>query len=100
MRGLPQDSRYQTILRDTVELPDEPSGAEPSFGPWSLTNYQLANLTDAVNALSASLAGAERPDPMPRPMVKRLARAAEAEAISFLQSIRDRHRREAEAEAS
>jgi hypothetical protein len=69
------------------------------FGPWALTNYQLANLTDSVNALIAALGGGERPDPMPRPMVKRLTKSTSDEALAYLQAIRDRHRREADSGA-
>lgn len=89
---LPQDSWTQTALRDDPnreELPAAPGGEE-RFGPWGLTNLQLAVLTDAVRHLSFVLArvnGNDKypvPEPTPRPGMKRLARhmvdAAEAEA--------------------
>lgn len=97
LRGLPQDSRYQTVLRDTVELPEPVSGdEEPQFGPWSLLNYQLAALIDATNAVTASLAGGDRPEPAPRPLMKRRRSVppVDPRAMAYLQAIRDRHRRE------
>ncbi|MGZ6852463.1 MAG: hypothetical protein ACXVGC_00110 [Mycobacteriaceae bacterium] len=95
LRHLPQDSHYQTVLRDTLEVDERPVHADPVFGPWNLANYQLAALNDGVNRLLAAYAGAEMPDPAPRPgPKKRQDPVIDNAKVAYLQEIRDRHRRE------
>jgi hypothetical protein len=92
IQGLPQDSWTQTALRDDPnreQLPQQ-ADSEQRFGPWSLENFQLAVLTDAVRQLEFVLARVNgtkdypRPEPTPRPGLKQVTRqvvdAAEAEA--------------------
>jgi hypothetical protein len=85
VRHLPQDSWTQTIIRDEKldELvnpePAEESSAEPKFGPWSLLNYQMAALTDAVNLVYyASAVGkfkdVDEPVRTPRPGLRAVER--------------------------
>lgn len=91
VQHLPQDSWTQTILRDRritelVHPETEQEPEEPKFGPWALINYQIASLTDAINALryvtavAGRLEGADPPKPVPRPGLtepkKRMPRAA------------------------
>ncbi|MCW2898494.1 MAG: hypothetical protein JWO67_759 [Streptosporangiaceae bacterium] len=89
VKHLPPESWTQTKLRDsdmTELIADEPG--EPEFGPWSLVNYQLAALTDAINAVAykVHVAGDLRPDPevpepTPRPGLKpRVQQAVLSEA--------------------
>jgi hypothetical protein len=92
IEGLPQDSWTQTALRDDpnrANLPAQADG-EQRFGPWSLANFQIAVLTDAVRQLEFVLARVNgnkdypKPEPTPRPGLKQVTRqavdAAEAEA--------------------
>lgn len=94
LRKLPQDSHYQTALRETVEFDEPPADAPPVFGPWNLANYQLAALIDSVNRLLAFQAEAPMPEPIPRPRLKTRKASASLDAakVSYLQEIRDRHR--------
>jgi hypothetical protein len=94
IQGLPLDSWTQTALRDDPnreQLPERSAG-DQKFGPWSLINFQLAALTDAVNLVAyyvhASNAkdpkAVKPPEPTARPGMKQQVRqmvdAAEAEA--------------------
>lgn len=88
---LPLESATRTALRD---LPP-PEDVEPSpqpvvddaarFGPWSLLNYQLAALTDAVKLAAYYSAAAVQknptvPQPTPRPGLRPLHRLSRAMA--------------------
>lgn len=98
VRRLPIDSWTQTALRDVQ--PESglvaPSSESQTFGPWSLTNYQLASLTDATNRVAyvAAVAGQLKPDPKPpaptpRPgAVKEKVRALKPAQFEFLENMR------------
>jgi hypothetical protein len=97
---LPQESWTQTALRDEpreeLELPDLPAEPEEQqFGPWSLSNYQLAALIDAINHQTyyvARGAGAEKYEaqkPLPRPGVRKSqTRELPPEAKAYLDGLR------------
>jgi hypothetical protein len=91
---LPQESRTQTALRDSsfAELVDATPGPE-KFGPWALTNYQLAALTDSVQVLqyiTAKAAGGDwpKPEPTPRPGLNRLKRIQSTANVTYLHGLR------------
>lgn len=97
IRKLPGDSWTQTALRDAAETElVEPVAGPMRFGPWTLTNYQLAGLTDAVNALryvTARLAGQDKyplPEPTPRPGMSRPVRRQSRAAVAYLKKLRGR----------
>lgn len=79
IRHLPTESWTQTALvddgddLDELVAPDQPV----RFGPWALTNHQLAALMDAINVLSYKVhvsgglePAAKPPEPTPRPGLK------------------------------
>lgn len=103
VRHLPADSWTQTGLRDDPKLADlaaaEPDG-ERKFGPWSLTNFQLAALRDEIaglhylTAVIGQIKDPRLPEPTPRPglRAKREAerpRLPEA-AVLYLDKLRAR----------
>lgn len=96
LNRLPQDSWTQTELRDSQpdhELAAPVTSQATVFGPWGLTNYQLANLTDAVHWLryvTAKVAGGDPtpPDPTPRPGAKRMVRKQGLASVTYLNSLR------------
>lgn len=65
LRHLPGDSAYRTWVRDNVPVP-EPTSDEPDFTgqPWSLINYQLLSIRDAIIATVAD--EDFKPSPMPQ----------------------------------
>lgn len=98
LQMLPQESSTQTILRDDKfeELVNpEPGPGEQRFGPWSLLNYQVASLTDAVARLEVTVARAfgadwKYPDPTPRPGLYRRVRKQSEDAVAYLKKLRGR----------
>jgi hypothetical protein len=97
IKYLPADSWTQTALRDAAnsELEELTSPAEDvRFGPWALTNYQLAALTDEVAWLRfvvARTAGAEdypQPTPTARPGLSRPKRVQSDANVRYLNSLR------------
>lgn len=97
IRHLPSDSWTQTRLRDEREDElVEPDDGKPAFGPWSLSNYQLAQLKDEIAALRyvvAKGAGAKdypEPKPTPRPGLNRPIRRQTAAGIAYLKRLRGR----------
>jgi hypothetical protein len=101
VKGLPRESLSKTRMRDEIEV--EPTDEEPKHGPWSLENYQLADLIDRVNLLTRTLVQVNSKDgniegefvPVARPQMK-IRRAVDEsnarEAYDFLESIRQQHR--------
>ena len=94
LRKLPQDSHYQTALRDTIEIDEPDANADPTFGPWSLENYQLAQVIDGQNRLLAAYGGGDMPPAVPRPQPK-MRRRVNERVLVHLQEVRERHAREA-----
>lgn len=97
LNRLPQESWTQTALRDKdPEGPlVAPERGEQKFGPWALTNHQLADLRDAVrrleyvSAVAGQLTPAPKPpEPTPQPGVKRAVRKQSAENVVYLNSLR------------
>lgn len=96
LRQLPEDSRTQTALRDMPR--PEPHPDEPrKFGPWSLSDYLLAQLIDAVNrntyatAVAGQLKDPTPPEPFPRPglVAMRGGEARNPEAVVlYLEKLR------------
>lgn len=100
LKHLPIDSWTQTALRDRDDLeelraPDV--DAERQFGPWSLTNYQLASLVDEMAWTRFLIARTNRlekyPEPQPVPRPGRKAKAAIAPkqseaAVIYLSKLR------------
>jgi hypothetical protein len=98
IRHLPSESWTQTAIRDErqtelVDLeadPDKPS----SFGPWALSNYQLAALKDEIAHLTyvvARVNGQDKypaPTPTPRPGMNRPVRRQTAAAVAYLKKLR------------
>jgi len=93
---LPQESRTQTELRDSA--PDDPLVApvRQGFGPWALTNYQLADLRDAVLALKYVTAVVGQvepkpspPEPTPRPGLDKPRRKQSDAAVVYLHRLRE-----------
>jgi hypothetical protein len=97
VKQLPVDSATQTKLRDAANTeledlvtasPDQPV----EFGPWALTNYQLAALTDEVAWLRfvvARTAGSENyPQPKPTPRPGRLKRVQSDANVRYLSRLR------------
>jgi hypothetical protein len=65
---LPMDSWTQTALRDSAPQHDlTRRDGDESFGPWDLSNYQLAALTDAVSRVGYLVAVAGHLEPTPKP---------------------------------
>jgi len=99
IRHLPADSWTQTALRDAADTelaePSEADGPQ-KFGPWSLTNYQLAQLRDEIAALRyvvAKTSGQDsypEPQPTPRPGLNRPIRRQTAAAVAYLKRLRGR----------
>lgn len=100
---LPQESWTQTALRDSPEHAAMRAARQDGpvkFGPWSLGNYQLAELIDAIRQntwmTQAVIPGREgppppQPAPTPRPgaeMAK--VRSLTPEGLSYLQRIHAR----------
>lgn len=99
LKELPVDSSTQTRLRDAAnaeleELVAAPPDQPAQFGPWALTNYQLAALTDEVAWLRFVIAranGAEdypQPTPVPRPGLNRPRRIQSEANVRYLNSLR------------
>lgn len=92
--GLPQDSRTQTALRDKQEHELLDPAAERKFGPWSQSDYLMANLIDAVNYntfVTARAAGDKdfpKPDLTPRPGMNRPIRRQSQAAVAYLKKLR------------
>lgn len=91
---LPQESRTQTALRDKQENALlEPSG-EQKFGPWTPSDFLMANLIDAVNFntyVTARAAGDKdfpKPTPTARPGMNRPIRRQSQAAIAYLKKLR------------
>ena len=91
---LPQESWTQTELRDETPQSDLVA-PEPKFGPWALTNYQLADLRDAVRRLEyvTAVAGQLEPKPKPptptlRPGATAKVRALNPAAAAYLDRLR------------
>lgn len=99
VKGLPRTSLLMTRMRDEIEV-DVSDDDEPKHGPWSLDNYQLADLIDRVNLLTMTLVQvndgkADEFVPIPRPQMKirRVVDESNAEVVfDFLESIRQQHR--------
>lgn len=105
---LPQESWTQTALRDSPEHADMRAAApaEPvRFGPWSLTNYQLAEVIDAIQrgTYTAAVVGhvdpaPTFPKPTPRPGAEpRNVRALTPQGVAYLRKL---HARPADDEGS
>jgi len=100
IRYLPSESWTQTALRDEreTELVDlaAPSDKPQSFGPWALSNYQLAQLRDEIAELRyvvARVNGQEKypePTPTPRPGMNRPIRRQTAAGVAYLKKLRGR----------
>jgi hypothetical protein len=97
IKHLPADSWTQTALRDAAnsELAELASPQEDvRYGPWALTNYQLAGLTDEVAWLRfvvARTGGSEdypQPKPTPRPGVNRPQRIQSEANVAYLNRFR------------
>jgi hypothetical protein len=91
---LPADSWTQTELRDDPTVASDPMAA-PKFGPWALTNYQLAQLLDSVRRLEyvQAVAGGldpkpEPPKPVPKPGQTNVRPLRTPEEIAYLQALR------------
>lgn len=93
---LPEESWTQTAIRDATEGALVEVDGPPKFGPWSLSNYQLAALRDEIAELRfvvARTAGAEKypaPEPTPRPGLHRNVRRQSAAAVAYLKRLRNR----------
>lgn len=99
IKHLPSESWTQTKLRDEREREHElvePADGPQTFGPWSLENYQLAQLADGLNHLRYVLAkvnGQENypePTPTPRPGLNRRVRRQTAAGVAYLKRLRGR----------
>lgn len=97
IRHLPQDSCTQTAIRDErlddLANPEPQEPAESKFGPWSLLNYQIASLTDAVNRLHYATAvgkfkDIEPPHPVPRPGLKAADPRNPEPVVRYLEEMR------------
>ena len=100
IKHLPIDSWTQTALRDQDDLEElrapAPAEAEQRFGPWSLTNYQLASLVDEmawtrfVIARTGRLDRYPEPQPVPRPgrKAKAIAPKQSEAAVIYLSKLR------------
>lgn len=102
--GLPQESLTQTAIRDDPNrMPVE--GESDQFGPWSLTDYLLAAVVDAVRinshyfvmAHSDPSKGAppKAPDLVPRPGASKTKKKPRlsAEQRAYLDSLRPKKKR-------
>lgn len=98
LKHLPADSWTQTALRDSADSDltelAVPERENQSFGPWALSNYQLAALTDEVAWLRfvvARTAGNKdypEPKPQPRPGMRRPRRVQTEANVRYLNSLR------------
>lgn len=104
IKGLPRTSLLMTRMRDEIEV-DAGDDDEPKYGPWSLDNYQLADLIDHVRLVTRTLIqvndgkpGEFEPVPRPQIRIRRVVDESNAEVVwDFLESIRQRHRDAVEA---
>lgn len=94
---LPQESATQTELRDAAPPVVVEANAETKFGPWSVINYQLAQVLDALHRLEyveAVTGGIEpKPDPpkpTPRPGASNVRQLRTPEEVAYLQALRAR----------
>ena len=86
IRNLPEDSRTQTVLRD-LPRPAPVEDGPRKFGPWSLGDYLLAHLINAVNrntyavAVAGQLKNPQPPEPFPMPGVSAKPERRNPEAV-------------------
>ncbi len=93
---LPQESRTHTELRDSAdrELAEPVAAGLRKFGPWALTNYQLAGAIDAIRRLefvTARGGGSTDfpvPEPTPVPGADRPVRRQSVANVTYLNSLR------------
>lgn len=86
------DSRYVTALRNSGALADAVGDVEPEHGAWSLTNYQLADVVDAIYAVLSSLGDGEPIEPVDRPSIGDGPKRATSQQIDELAAWRERLR--------
>lgn len=97
--GLPGESLTKTAVRDALdddELLDMAKEPPRGHGPWSNTDLLLASAIDhlkwVIFAVYAAQGGKpKRPEPTPRPGVKRKQRRLGADQFAHLQRLRAEH---------